>query len=103
LDVEWLSFNHQGNVTGPNGYQNFPVLTLATTDGTSVRVAGTLRSFPGQNHRIDIFANPTCDPTSFGEGRTLLGSFIAGTDDSGTGSFDQTLPAGTAEPAGISA
>src|SRR4029079_18384634 len=57
LGGDGVTLNHQGNAAGPNAYQNFPVLNLATSDGSSTRVAGTLTSFPGQNHRIDIFAN----------------------------------------------
>jgi CSLREA domain-containing protein len=59
--------------TGPNNLQNFPVLTSATTDGTTTTVTGTLDSAAG-TYTIEFFSNATCDASGNGEGELFLGS-----------------------------
>jgi CSLREA domain-containing protein len=103
LGGDGVTFNHQGTVAGPNNYQNYPVLTLATSDGSSTRVKGTLTSTAATTFSIDVYNNQTCDPTSFGDGQSYLGTLSVTTDSSGLASFDQTLTVGAAEPQGISA
>jgi parallel beta-helix repeat protein len=103
LGGDGVTFNNQGTITGPNNYQNYPVLTLATSDGSTTRVIGTLVSDANQTYSIDVYANQTCDPSAFGEGQTYLGSFNTTTDGSGLASFDETISAGASEPYGITA
>jgi len=103
LGGDGVTFNHAGLVSGPNNYQNYPVLSVATSDGSTTRVGGSLVSDANQSYTIDVYTNPTCDPSWFGEGQTYLGSFDVTTDGSGVAIFDQTLSAGTTEPYGISA
>ena len=93
LGGDGVTFNHQGAINGPNNYQNYPVLFLATSDGSTTRLVGTLDSEANQNYAIDVYTNPACDPTFFGEGQTYLGSFNVTTNTSGHASFDQTLTA----------
>ena len=103
LGADAVTFNHAGLVSGPNNYQNFPVLTVATSSGETLRVGGYLESEPGQTYTLQIFGNQTCDPSYFGEGESYLGSFNVTTDASGLVIFDQkNLPAGVPEPRGIS-
>jgi len=73
--------------TGPNGLQNFPVLTSAATDGINTTVAGSLHSAPGTSYAVDVYASPNCDSTGYGEGRLFLGSTTASTDSSGDASL----------------
>ena len=96
-----VTFNHSGVIPGPNNYQNYPVLSLATSDGGSTRVAGTLNSEANQSYTIDVFANETCHPTFFGGGINYLGSFSVTTDSTGLASFDQVMNSGAVEPSGI--
>ncbi|MGB7876366.1 MAG: PxKF domain-containing protein, partial [Anaerolineales bacterium] len=103
LAGDGVTFNHAGVVSGPNNYQNYPVLSLATSDGSTTRVGGALVSNANQSYTIDIYTNPTCAPSWFGEGQTYMGSFEVTTDASGVALFDQTVSAGTVEPYGISA
>jgi CSLREA domain-containing protein len=104
-----VTFNHVGLILGPNNYQNYPVLSLATSDGETLRVGGFLESEPNQDYTIDIFANATCDPSFFGEGESYIGSFTVSTDEDGLVIFDTNdpefgnLPVGAPEPHGISA
>ncbi|MEZ4622232.1 MAG: CSLREA domain-containing protein [Caldilineaceae bacterium] len=103
LGGDGVTFNHQGALTGPNNYQNYPVLTLATTDGANTRVQGTLQSTPNSTVDLDFFANPTCDPSYFGEGERFLGTVSVATDGSGKASFDTSFPTAVAEADGVSA
>jgi CSLREA domain-containing protein len=96
-----VTFNHLGAIAGPNNYQNYPVLTVATSDGETTRLVGTLESEASQTYAIEVYANPACDPTFFGEGQTFLDSFDVTTDSNGLASFDQTIAAGVDEPVGI--
>ena len=103
LGIDGVTFNHLGAIAGPNNYQNYPVLTLATSDGSTTRVKGTLASSINTTFSIELFANPVCDPTAFGEGQTFLGAFQVTTDSGGEASFDQSFLATMAEGQGVSA
>ncbi|HSL29811.1 MAG TPA: choice-of-anchor Q domain-containing protein, partial [Anaerolineales bacterium] len=103
LGGDGVTFNHAGFASGPNNFQNYPVLSLATSDGNSTRVAGALESEANQSYTLDIFANETCHPSFFGGGAEYLGSFTVNTNASGLAIFDEELPAGIDEPFGITA
>jgi cytoskeletal protein CcmA (bactofilin family) len=94
---------------GPNGLQNFPVLTLAETNGSSSStITGTFNSTPiTSGFRLEFFANAVCNgdqsgnphPTvDYGEGETFLGFTTVSTDGSGDASFSVNLSASV--PAG---
>ncbi len=72
--------------TGPNDLQNFPVLSVASSGG-STTVNGSLNSTANTTFDIDMYANPSCDPSGYGEGKTYLGSTTVTTDASGSGGF----------------
>jgi titin len=74
---------------GANHDQAAPVLTSATTDGTSTTVTGTLTSTPNRTFTLDFFANSVDDPS--GSGERFLGSVQVTTDASGNASFTVTL------------
>ncbi|MCX7722340.1 MAG: right-handed parallel beta-helix repeat-containing protein [Verrucomicrobiae bacterium] len=60
--------------TGPNGYQNYPVLTNAVLSDSTLTVSGYLRSQPNLLYRLDFYASPSADESGYGEGQTYLGS-----------------------------
>jgi hypothetical protein len=97
-----VNFNHQGVVTGPNRYQNYPVITVAAVTGGTTRVVGTLDGIPGRSYGIDVFSTPTCHPSGFGGGGTYLGEIVTVAGANGVASFDANLAGGIGEPAGIS-
>jgi hypothetical protein len=70
-----------------NGAQNFPVLQSALTDSNGTTVGGTLNSTPGTTFRIEFFANPSADPSGFGQGQTFLGFTSVTTAANGNASF----------------
>jgi CSLREA domain-containing protein len=74
---------------GPNNFQNIPVLTAAVPDNSNVTLEGQLNSTPNSSFTIEFFANPTCDPSGFGEGQTLLGSTSVTTNENGNAVFSE--------------
>jgi hypothetical protein len=84
--------NDAGDVdTGPNGYQNFPVLTKVTRTASATTVTGTLNSVAHQTYRVRFFSNAACDASGFGEAQTYIGAVnvsLVGT----TASFTAQLP-----------
>ncbi len=75
---------------GANNLQNFPLLTGAFPDGSNTRIEGRLNSIANAQFTLEFFANPTCDPSNFGEGQTFLGSISLTTDNSGDAIFTGT-------------
>jgi hypothetical protein len=73
--------------TGPNGLQNYPVLTSVTT----TTAQGTLNSTPLQTFRLEFYSSPDKDPSGYGEGRYFLGFTTAVTDGSGNSAFAVTF------------
>jgi parallel beta-helix repeat protein len=80
--------------TGPNGLQNYPVLTLAAPEGAW----GTLQSAALGEYRVELFASTACDPSGYGEGMRFLGAVYVTADDDGMASF--YCPFETPEPPG---
>jgi len=52
--------------------QPFPILLSATNNGVSTTVEGIVSGTTGV-YRLEFFANPTCDDSGYGEGKTFLG------------------------------
>lgn len=73
--------------TGPNGLQNFPVITAAAIAAGNVTVSGTINSEDGSTFRVEIFSSTACDGSGFGEGATFLGAVDVNTDGVGNGAF----------------
>lgn len=76
---------------GPNGFQNYPVITSVTGN----RVRGSLDSVANSTYTIDFYSNDACDlPTGFGEGKTWLGAAAVTTNGSGHADIDEAMPVG---------
>jgi parallel beta-helix repeat protein len=86
--------NHsvQPDPNGPNGLQNYPILTGAVPSGGTVAVTGTLTSAARRSYRVELFADVACSPFGYGEGQQLLGSVTVVTGAGGVGSFSETVP-----------
>ncbi len=78
--------------SGANNLQNTPVITSASSEGSSTTIQGTLDSAPNATFTIEFFSNAACDPSGFGEGETFIGSTTVTTDGSCDASFAVTLP-----------
>jgi titin len=81
-------------VNGANNNQAFPVLTSATSDGSSTTIAGTLTSAPNTTFTLEFFTNSVPNPSGFGEGQQYLGSWSVTTDGGGNVNFTATFPTG---------
>ena len=80
--------------TGPNNFQNFPVITSAPIAAGMVTIGGTLNSTASTNFRLEFFSSVACNgsaPTNFGEGQTFLGFLVVATDASGNATFGGPL------------
>ena len=62
-----------GPHSGPNNFQNFPVLYPSITYNGKTYVSGTLNSTPDAVFTVQFFANAAADPSGYGEGQTYLG------------------------------
>jgi hypothetical protein len=83
--------------SGPNEFQNFPVLTAITLSGGTATISGTLNSTPSSTFAIDLFVSQIWDTSTYGEGQKYLGSTTVTTDAAGNASFTTTVsgvPAG---------
>ncbi len=76
---------------GDNDLQNFPVITAATSDASSVTIAGFLPSAASTAFDLEFFANATCDPTGFGEGELFIGTTNVTTGANCTNNFNVTF------------
>lgn len=84
--------------TGPNGFQNFPVIASMTSTTTSTTVKGSLNSVANSTFTLEFFSSPSCDPTGYGEGKVLLGSksvTTVGNVASFAATFSPRVPAGS--------
>lgn len=81
---------------GANNYQNFPVLTSASSSSTSTVVTGTFSEAaePNTTLTLDFYANPAADPSGYGQGQTYLGSRTVVTDGNGNVGFTADLALG---------
>ncbi len=85
--------NHQpGMGQGPNDFQNYPLLSLARSDGGSMSVNGILDGVRSSTYLIQFFGSPTPDPSGFGEGTTLLSVMSVSTDSTGRSAFNLGFP-----------
>jgi hypothetical protein len=99
LGYDGVTLNTLGGPhSGPNNFQNFPVLNALVFSGGNLTISGTLNSTPSNIFRIEFFANTTCAPTGYGQGQTYLGAATANTDTSGNATFNASFPAVTGQP-----
>jgi hypothetical protein len=82
---------------GTNQRQNAPEILDVVTDATSAQIMVRLRSVPGQDFTVDVYANPACDASGYGEGQTSLGTKVvttapAGDPQAGTAQFTLQVP-----------
>ena len=79
--------------TGPNGLQNFPVLSEATSGPGTITVSGSLNSIPHSTYTLQVFSNPECVSNS--QGLSYLGSTTVKTHDSCNATFSAKVPVTT--------
>ena len=93
LGGDGVTPNHPGGlIPGPNGFENFPVLSSAITSSSGTTIQGTLNAAASEPFTIQFFSNTAPDPSGYGPGQTYLGSITVTTDASGNASFTANLP-----------
>ncbi|WP_183094368.1 NosD domain-containing protein [Nocardioides stalactiti] len=80
--------------SGPNGTQNFPVLTSVHGTATTTTVQGTLSSAPSTPYVLQFFSSSACDPSRHGEGTTYVGRVQLTTNGAGDLIFNRTYQVG---------
>lgn len=91
LGNDGVTLNHTPvDVDGPNKFQNFPVLTSASSASGQYKIEGTLDALPGGDYTIYVYGNPQCDASGYGEGQTDIAGGTVTTDSSGHASFTLT-------------
>ena len=84
--------------SGPNGFQNQPVLNSVERTAEGLHVRGVASGKPNTPLSVEFFANEFCNPFGFGEGERPIAQKLAVTTGAdGTISIDVTVPA----PAGF--
>ena len=95
--------NEQGfTLPAPNDYQNYPVLTSATSTANSTEVIGTLNAAASTTYLIQFFANLKADPSGYGQGQLYLGSATVKTGRTTTRTSTPMLTTAMSRPAGLS-
>jgi CSLREA domain-containing protein len=83
-DSPYTPQNDSDSDTGPNGLQNYPVITSAKNLlWSTTMVKGTLNSTPNTGFTIEFFSNPSGGD----EGQKYIGQSYVTTDASGNASF----------------
>ena len=77
--------------TGPNQFQNFPVVTSVVSSSTGSTVKGSLKGAASASFTLEFFASPSCDASGYGEARTFLGTKTVTTTASGSAKFSVAL------------
>jgi CSLREA domain-containing protein len=91
IGPEGVTPNDEDDVdTGANDLENFPIITSAHYDGSSVTVNGTINSVPNSGQTIDIYVSDDCDGSGNGEGALWLVQRFVTVDASGDGTFSAT-------------
>ncbi|TAH53793.1 MAG: hypothetical protein EYC68_01775 [Chloroflexota bacterium] len=87
---------------GANNLQNFPSVSSAQHDGSTLAVSGKLNSRPNTRYTIDLFHSPSCAyffQNPVGQGKTYLGSTDVTTNSGGNASYSVNL--GSAPGSGV--
>ncbi len=78
--------------TGPNNYQNFPVLLAVKNDNGQTRIRGRLCSQANTTYRVEFFSNSMGGWFDFGQGEKCLGFQTVTTNAAGQAEIDAVIP-----------
>jgi titin len=93
LGTSGVTANDAGDSdSGANDLQNFPVLSVAYTDGSTLHINGALNSAPNAQYRIEFFVSSACDASGYGEGAAFVTALNATTDANGNATIAAAMP-----------
>ncbi len=87
-----VTLNDSSGHSGPNLFQDFPVLTSASTYNGATAISGTLSGAADTAYELEFFSNPAADPSGYGQGQAFLMATSVTTDSSGDASFSVDSP-----------
>jgi parallel beta-helix repeat protein len=90
IDLDGFPGNHVGYESGPEDYQNYPVITNAFGLGNSTIVRGNFNSLPNDLYYIDFYANTVEESYGYGQGQTYIGTATVTTSGAGNAFFAYT-------------
>jgi parallel beta-helix repeat protein len=97
LGDDGVTENDSSGHSGPNLFQDFPVLTYAfptnktTSEDGTTSIAGSLSGDSDTTYRVEFFSNPEADPSGYGQGENFLGFVNVTTDSDGKVSFTHDI------------
>ncbi len=84
---------------GPNGTQNYPIITSSYVTSSQISIVGTFNSKANTAYTIQYYSNVSCNQSGNGEGKMLIGNQIITTNSSGNAtiniSFSAVIPVGS--------
>ena len=92
LGHDGVTPNDSSGHSGPNLFQNFPVLSSAFLANGGGVIAGSLSGNADTSYRLEFFSNAGADPSGYGQGQTFLGFWDVTTDSNGNASFTANVP-----------
>ena len=104
FDAGGLTINDLDDAdTGPNGSQNFPIISSAVSAGGNTTVHGRFNSKPSSEFTIDFYVNGACvaRPQDYLEGEQYAGTSPLTTDAGGDAAIDVVLPGVVLQPGQI--
>ncbi len=103
LGNDGVTLNGSEGHSGPNLFQDFPVLSSAVSANGTTTIAGSLTASPNTTYRVEFFSSVAADQTGYGQGQTFLTFASVTTDLSGQASFTVDTPTAVAIGQSISA
>jgi len=100
LGSDGVTPNDSSGHSGPNLFQDYPVLSAAINSQATTVISGSLSGTPNTTYRVEFFSNPATDLSGHGQGQTFLTYATVTTDSSGAAAFTVDTP--TAVPVGQS-
>ncbi len=89
--------------TGPNLFQDFPVISSVVTAGGTTTIDGMITEAANTTYRIEFFGDYVADPSGYGQGQVFLTYANVTTDASGATSFSVTIPGSLSGAGSVSA
>ena len=78
--------------SGPNRFQDFPILSSLITNNGTTTIDGSLAGSPNTTYRVEFFSNAAADPSGYGQGQSFLRFANETTDSTGLVSFSLASP-----------
>ncbi len=103
LGNDGVTLNDSSGHSGPNLFQDFPVLSSVLTANGTTTINGTLSGSANTTYQVEFFSNPARDPSGYGQGQTFLMTSDVTTDSNGQASFSVQTPNALASGVFVSA